>query len=400
MLSRPALSSIKHLTAAAAALLMLMPSPAQAGDDTRDRHRKIQEKIKQSLKELDDVKVHERSVLGELESVTNELMEARKKLDRQKRSLRSLNKKISAVRAEIDAVKTRISDTQDWIRRKLRALYKRGAYADYIVILGTTAGVDKTMRRLKYLEALSAYEREKIQNHRTDLGILTDRETDLKRLRARLDKERKAIDRSRQKLDKKKQSKATMLASVRNEKKRKLKMLRELKDASKRLDKMIREAELKARKEAEARAKTGKSRRYSGKGFRATKGKLPWPVSGKVAIRYGKQKDSQFNTPVFRNGIYIKTRQGSKVTAVHAGKVIFADWFKGYGQLVIVNHGRGYNTLYANLSEIFLSTGDIIKVKKPIGRVGESAMLSAPTLYFEVRYKGKPLDPSQWLKRR
>jgi septal ring factor EnvC (AmiA/AmiB activator) len=80
--------------------------------------------------------------------------------------------------------------------------------------------------------------------------------------------------------------------------------------------------------------------------------------------------------------------------------VIFAEWFKGFGQLVIVNHGSGYHTLYGNLSEIFSKVGDIIKEKHVIGRVGTSGMLNAPGIYFEIRYKGKPLDPTQWLKKK
>jgi septal ring factor EnvC (AmiA/AmiB activator) len=80
--------------------------------------------------------------------------------------------------------------------------------------------------------------------------------------------------------------------------------------------------------------------------------------------------------------------------------VVYADWFKGYGQLVIVNHGQGYHSLYGNLSEIFLKAGDIIERDTKIGRVGTSGMLDRPSLYFEVRYKGRPLNPSQWLARK
>jgi septal ring factor EnvC (AmiA/AmiB activator) len=127
---------------------------------------------------------------------------------------------------------------------------------------------------------------------------------------------------------------------------------------------------------------------------------LPWPVNGKVAIPYGSQKDPQFDTPVFRNGVHIRTDSAADATSVHSGKVIFAEWFKGFGQLVIVNHGGGYHSLYGNLSEIFSHVGDIIRENQVIGKVGTSGILNAPGLYFEIRYKGKPLDPTQWLKRK
>jgi len=80
--------------------------------------------------------------------------------------------------------------------------------------------------------------------------------------------------------------------------------------------------------------------------------------------------------------------------------VIFAEWFKGFGQLIIINHGSGYHTLYGNLAEIFSKVGDIIRENQVIGKVGTSGVISGPGMYFEIRYKGKPLDPAQWLKKR
>jgi septal ring factor EnvC (AmiA/AmiB activator) len=142
------------------------------------------------------------------------------------------------------------------------------------------------------------------------------------------------------------------------------------------------------------------SKRTAGRGFRKRKGRLSWPISGSVAIPYGSQRDPKFKTPVFRNGIYVSAPDDAVVRAAHKGKVVFADWFKGYGQLIILNHGGGYHTLYANLSEIFLKTGDIIEERAKMGRVGSSGLLNRPSLYFEIRYKGKTLDPTQWLEKK
>jgi septal ring factor EnvC (AmiA/AmiB activator) len=122
-------------------------------------------------------------------------------------------------------------------------------------------------------------------------------------------------------------------------------------------------------------------------------------VRGKLAIRYGSQVDPLFNLPVFRSGIHIRTATGSTVTAVSAGKVVYAAEFKGYGQLVVISHGGGYHTLYGNLAKIFLANDAIIKENEAIGEVGESTALGASGLYFEIRYKGKPLDPQQWLRK-
>ncbi|HDN95370.1 MAG TPA: hypothetical protein ENG76_04775, partial [Nitrospirae bacterium] len=83
-----------------------------------------------------------------------------------------------------------------------------------------------------------------------------------------------------------------------------------------------------------------------------------------------------------------------------SGRVVYSDWFKGYGLLLIINHGKGYHSLYGNLSEIFHKTGDIINEGTAVGNVGNSSILNVPTLYFEIRYKGKPIDPVKWLKKK
>jgi septal ring factor EnvC (AmiA/AmiB activator) len=187
-------------------------------------------------------------------------------------------------------------------------------------------------------------------------------------------------------LAEKKEEKEAILHSVRTEKTAHQKMIADLREASRRMLEIIRES--------------SRTDDYEGKGFSQLKGRLIWPSDGRIAIPYGSQKDTQFDMPVFRNGIHIQTDASADARSVYAGKVIFAEWFKGFGQLIIINHGGGYHSLYGNLSEIFSKVGDIIKESHVIGRVGTSGILNAPGIYFEIRYKGKPLDPMQWLKKK
>lgn len=135
-------------------------------------------------------------------------------------------------------------------------------------------------------------------------------------------------------------------------------MIKELKETSNRLLTIIRDTERQAREErkrrgAKTRPGTKEEEVQDDSGFGKLKGKLPWPVTGKVAVQYGTQVDPIFNLPVFRSGIHVKTENGAPVKAVHEGKVVFADNFKGYGQLIIISHGSGYHSLYGNLAKIF-----------------------------------------------
>jgi len=119
-----------------------------------------------------------------------------------------------------------------------------------------------------------------------------------------------------------------------------------------------------------------------------------------VVAPFGDQVHPRFGTRTFRSGIDIEADEGTGVTAVYAGHVVYTGWFKGYGNLIILDHGNEYYTLYAHVSETAVKEGDDVRQGQRIGTVGDSGSLSGARLYFEVRYQGKPQDPEQWLKQR
>ena len=128
------------------------------------------------------------------------------------------------------------------------------------------------------------------------------------------------------------------------------------------------------------------------------KGLLDAPVKGKITNFFGPFKNTRYNVMNFRSGIDFKSERGEPVQAVFGGKVLFADWFKGYGNMLIIDHGHNYCTLYAHVEELFKQKGDAVEAGEVIATVGDSGTLSGPGLYFEVRHHGKPEDPQQWIK--
>jgi septal ring factor EnvC (AmiA/AmiB activator) len=135
-----------------------------------------------------------------------------------------------------------------------------------------------------------------------------------------------------------------------------------------------------------------------GVGFGMLRGRLPWPTDGKIVAGYGAQVHPRFGTRTFRSGVDIEAAQGTEVGAVYAGHVIYTGWFKGYGNLIILDHGNDYFTLYAHVAEILVREGDDVRQGQRIGTVGDTGSLAGPRLYFEVRYQGRPQDPEQWLR--
>jgi len=354
-----------------------------------EEYKKIQKEINKHKGKLEEAKRRESSVLTEIENTNKQLKSAGSDLKKCKEQLKNTESKIARVESDISVYSGNISRHREWMKRKLQAIYKYGYSSDVVRVFLSADDISKITRSEKHLHYVVLYEHRMINNYKESLESLNQKEKQLKSLKAELTKNKERVYAEEEALAQKMKNKETLLVSVRKEEGSYKKMLKELKDASDRLLEIIRESE-----------KEEKAETFTGKSLSSFKGKLPWPVDGKVAIPYGSQKDPQFNTPIFRSGAYIRADDNAYAKAVYNGKVVFAEWFKGYGQLVIVNHGDGYHTLYGSLSEIFTKVGDIIKGQQAVGRVGNSGILNSPGLYFELRYKGKPLDPLQWLKKR
>jgi septal ring factor EnvC (AmiA/AmiB activator) len=127
--------------------------------------------------------------------------------------------------------------------------------------------------------------------------------------------------------------------------------------------------------------------------FAQSRGKLRWPVQGKMDNRYGqKRQPGDFRW----DGISFIAAAGTEIKAVHGGKVVFADWFRGKGLLLIIDHGDGYMTLYAHNQTLLKKSGEQVNPGDVIGTVGNSGGLAAPELYFELRYQGEPVNPGNW----
>jgi len=368
------------------ASIFILTDTASAAKNPKEQYKKLQKEIETHKKKIEKTKKFERSTLEELEKTNKALLHVQAELRAYRNKRKAAENEISKVEADISANRIKLARQNEWLKRKLRVMQRHGYSGDTMLLLSTSEDMAQLIRRWRYIKELTIYDHKMLESYKKTIEILSEQENRLKILHAGLKKTEEKIKANEIIISEKRKGKERLLSSIRKEKTSYEKMLKELNDASKRLLEVIRRLE-----EAEA---------YSAKGFHNLKGKLHWPVNGKIAIPYGSQKDPQFNTPVFKSGIHIKAADDSTAKAVYRGKVVFAEWFKGYGQLIIISHGGGYHTLYANLSEIFCKVGAIIKEHEALGKIGESGTLNAPGLYFELRYKGKPLDPAQWLKKR
>jgi septal ring factor EnvC (AmiA/AmiB activator) len=135
------------------------------------------------------------------------------------------------------------------------------------------------------------------------------------------------------------------------------------------------------------------------KPFAALKGLLMMPVKGKVVSFFGPYKDRQFKVTRFQSGIRIKADRGEPIRSVCSGQTLFSSWFKGFGNMIIIDHGEHYYTVYAHLEELFKTKGDPVETGEVIATVGDTGSLTGAGLHFEVRHHGKPMNPMGWIKK-
>ena len=179
---------------------------------------------------------------------------------------------------------------------------------------------------------------------------------------------------------------------MRGEKEIRTQALKELEQAAHRLQRMIDEI---------GRKSTVKSMvAYPWRGFGALRGKLDYPIEGKVVGGFGMTRHPEFSEDLFRKGIDIEAPLGEEIRTVERGRVVFADQFSGYGRMMIIDHGKRYYTIYAHLSELLKGPGETVRRGEPIALVGDSGSLEGARLYFEIRKDGKPLNPLPWFRKR
>lgn len=384
--------------------LILSISLETGAADPKEEYKKIQRDLNVHKKKLENVQKKEKSVINELQKVQAELTEIEKNLVTQRKRIQNINSRIASVEKDIKVYSSSLEKEQMRLKARLRAIQRQDTTKDVALLIISGTDILQAVRTIKYLKDISNLDYKLVLAYKGSLKALAIEQTELKKLNEELKREEKKLVNLEEDIAEKKKERERLLVDVRKEKKAFEKMIADLQDASIRMQKLIQETEKREREirqKKRTQIKPGEKEDPSDdSNFISFKGKLPWPVEGTVITQYGSQVDPIFNLPMFRSGINIKTPEAVAIKSVHEGKVVYADEFKGYGRLIIISHGGGYHTLYGNLSKISVRNGSDVKENQVIGESGESKNIGSTGLYFEIRYKGKPLDPQQWLRKR
>jgi len=367
------------------AVFMCLSSTAQASSPL-DKLSDTQNTIKAKIRQVNEATKKETSISTKIENLNDNIDESEKELNNYNKLISNSESKILGFNNDIAKMSKKLDTRNRYLNERIRALYKRQYGGDALVLM-TAKDHQDLIQKSKYISMLAYYDNKVIKKYSNSLKKIKDKKSAIENVNNQLQTSKSNARKKKVALQAKLKKKDEMLSVVKNRRIAQEKKIRKLQESSKKLQSMVRG--LKNKKMPES---------IIGRGFKASKGELPWPVHGAVVIPYGKYKDPDLDATIFKNGLEISAKKGDKPEAVAGGRVVFADKFEGYGNLLIIDHGSGYHSLYGNLSETALKTGELLIAGMAVGKTGVSKRLDIPTLYFEIRYKGKPVDPVPWLR--
>lgn len=378
----------------ATAFVLCAGAPLLAADDAASRKelQRIKREMREKKKHLKRADKKERSILTDLDRIEREVQAGTAELAEQQKRLREAESSLRDVQKSNGEISRNLAGLKQVYAMRLRALYKmtRNGYAASIL---ASDGREDPLKRIKYLALIAERDRVVIRDYGNALNTLAVQQAEIAEKKQRFLDSKRAIEIKKAELESRKRKKATLLASVREEKGVYEQTLHELEESSVSLWAMVKKAEQERKV---AKAVPQPPARSAG----MHDNRLPWPLQGQVLTRFGMQRHPEFKTMVFRRGIEIAAREGEPVHSVSDGQVVYADWYKGYGKLMIIEHGPAFYSLYGNLSRMDLNKGDRVVKGQVIGLAGDTGSLKGSKLYFEIRRNGEAQDPLVWLAKR
>ncbi|HEV8540712.1 MAG TPA: peptidoglycan DD-metalloendopeptidase family protein [Nitrospiraceae bacterium] len=385
---------------------LLLPwagSFALAGKDKNDpisqkieRERRALEKLKGEIQEkqkhADEAERKRESTLQAIQDLDGRSLRSRQERDEISRKLKQKDREIEGINGQLVSLRSRIGERRSSILARLRVQYMEGRFG-YLKALLAADSYGAFQRRFQYLSAVSKREYDLLEAYQGDMKHLEQVEHQRADARNEMLVYKQHTDRKLEEIQGYKQQKKLYLARITREKELYDRAVAELQKSAARVDTLLQELEEKRR------AALVRPRKETA-GIRPFKGILHWPADGDVVSFFGRQKHPTFETYVQKKGIEIRTAEGSAIRAVMPGTVVYADWLKGYGLVLILDHANGFFSLYAHASKLLTKVGDPVQAGQVIGETGDTGMTGESTLYFELREGAEPVDPLAWLAKR
>ncbi len=381
-------------------LVLALPCYADVKDDLQG----IKKEIRAKSLLLKKTKKVETKVTGELLQIQKSLQEKQASLLSLGRSLHGVEMNLQNTQKEIGLTKIEADRKKQQINQRISSLYKAGEYS-VVRMFFSAESFPQMVENLRYMKSVLNNDQTLFTEYHEKVAKLSELKVSLEQDLIRKVKIKSSIVAKKEEIEQDKLKTASYLQKVREDKKGYAASIKELQANARRLQTMVERLEARSRKaytpKNSNKSISGADKVYTpvpDKGLGAQKGRLNLPVKGEIIGHFGKQKHPEFNSYTFSNGISIAAPTGSQIHAVDEGQVIFAAYFKGYGNMVIIDHGNAFFSLYGHASTILKKVGAKVGKNEVVASVGDVDSTKGPMLYFEIRYQGKPVDPSPWFR--
>lgn len=378
-------------------ILLLLISPAQAGQqEDLEKLRKRISSLQREMDKADDSRAQTADALRESEQAISHSNRLLHKLTIQQREA---NNELNKLQQQTRNISADMQEQQVLLSRLLLQQYIHGEQ-EYFKLLLDNKDPNQTARNLQYYEYIVKSRSEWLNGMRSNLTKLKSATQQVRSKNAELDALKAEQAAQKQALTREKYNHQQVLRRIATQLKQQHKELAHLQRNENQLTRLVEKLSDIVKDQPSTSITTQShphqlnSKEIS---FVSLRGKLNLPVRGRITNKYGgKRPDS----PILWKGLFLQASASQPVSVIASGRVIYADWLRGFGNLLIVDHGAGYMSLYGNNEALLKQVGDDILAGETIATVGNSGGNENYGLYFELRYKGNPLDPSTWIKGR
>jgi len=365
---------------------------SQKINEEKQRLKKIEQQIKSIKDEINNLQKKESGYLETLHKIEKLLQDTGKELQAIERDLELAQKEIKQGEDELIFEKRMLKEKTKLLENRLREIYKR-RLTGYLEILFNSESFSDFLTRFRYIKKILSLDAEVISDIQQQMKKIEDNKMNLENREEILSLLKKEVEKEKENIEFSIKARKSIINKIDSQKEVYLKSLKELEQSSQEIKNIIE----RIYKQQEEDSKRVTQKEVPAITLKPKKGILALPVQGKLISGYGRHKNTDFNTYTFNSGIDISAPLGQVVRAAGSGEVIYTGSIKGYGQIIIIDHGGRITTLYAHLSKILIDIGDKVKKGQIVGQVGDSGGVSSTRLHFEVRVEGKPTDPMNWL---
>ena len=381
----PRLAGAGVLLAGAALLLAATPADASREEDLAVVRRAIEE----SRERVASYEREQRGMLDALEAIERSAQLLEREVARVGREAARAREEHERLEADAAAQARRLDATRRALSQRAVALYRAGELGS-LQLLFSADGLREFLARVQLLRRLVARDAELLVRHRAAALALEQARESAREAAVRLAGVSRELGLRSGELEAERRAKRGIVSRLHADRARERAALAELETAARALETTL----------SGLGTDAGGEPPPDGPPFVALRRRLVPPVDAPIARGFGRVVDREFQTQTFLSGVVFEAQAGLPVRAVAAGRVRYAGWFRGYGRLVILDHGSGYYTVSGHLGELGVGVGDPVESGAQIGTVGESGSLSGPRLYFEIRRGAEALDPTEWLAER